>query len=129
MPPPMPALAAAQTTVYASHAWSPFFLVGQMTCAWELFEQAGEIDAILCCAGHGGLFTGLARGFRALHAAGLLERLPRMFLAQAAACAPLVQAWERGLARTPPVSPQPGVADGISIGAARARRRNPARPA
>lgn len=108
-------LAAAQTTVYASHAWSPFFLAGQMTCAWEIYEQAGAVDAVLCCAGHGGLFTGLARGFHALQTAGLLERLPRMFVAQAAACDPLVQAWERDCAQPLPVTPARSVADGIAV--------------
>ena len=108
-------LAAAQTAVYASHAWSPFFVAGQMTCAWEIFEQAGAPDVIICCAGHGGLFTGLARGFQALLDAGLIERLPRMVVAQAAACDPLVRAWERGLAETPAVTPEAGVADGISV--------------
>ena len=108
-------LAAAETAVYASHAWSPFFVAGQMTCAWEIFEQCGAPDAILCCAGHGGLFTGLARGFQALQAAGLIEQLPRMVVAQAAACDPLVQAWERGFAQTMAVTPEASVADGISV--------------
>ena len=31
-------LAAAERAVYASHAWSPFFVAGQMTCAWEIFR-------------------------------------------------------------------------------------------
>jgi threonine synthase len=26
---------------YASHAWHPAFLLGQMTCAWEVWEQLG----------------------------------------------------------------------------------------
>ncbi|MCY4024157.1 MAG: pyridoxal-phosphate dependent enzyme [Anaerolineaceae bacterium] len=108
-------LAAAETAVYASHAWSPFFVAGQMTCAWEIFEQGGAPDVLLCCAGHGGLFTGLARGFAALKDAGLIERLPRMVVAQAAACDPLVRAWESGLDETPALSPTASVADGISV--------------
>ncbi len=108
-------LAAAETAVYASHAWSPFFVAGQMTCAWEIFEQGGAPDVVLCCAGHGGLFTGLARGFAALKNAGLIERLPRMVVAQAAVCDPLVRAWESGLDATPAVSPTASVADGISV--------------
>lgn len=108
-------LAAAETAVYASHAWSPFFVAGQMTCAWEIFEQGGAPDVVLCCAGHGGLFTGLARGFAALKDAGLIDRLPRMVVAQSDACDPLVRAWEQGLDATPAVSPTAGVADGISV--------------
>ena len=108
-------LAAAERAVYASHAWSPFFVAGQMTCAWEIFEQCGAPDAILCCAGHGGLFTGITRGFQALQAAGLIQQMPRMVVAQAAACDPLVQAWERGFAQTMAVTPEASVADGISV--------------
>lgn len=108
-------LAAAESAVYASHAWSPFFVAGQMTCAWEIFEQCGAPDAILCCAGHGGLFTGLARGFQALQTAGLIKQMPRMIVAQARACDPLVQAWERGELQTQPVTPEASVADGIAV--------------
>ncbi|MCY3717954.1 MAG: pyridoxal-phosphate dependent enzyme [Anaerolineaceae bacterium] len=108
-------LAAAETAVYASHAWSPFFVAGQMTCAWEIFEQGGAPDVVLCCAGHGGLFTGLARGFAALKDAALIDRLPRMVVAQSAACDPLVRAWESGLDETPAVSPTASVADGIPV--------------
>ena len=108
-------LDAAQSSVYASHAWSPFFVAGQMTCAWEIFEQIGAPDLVICCAGHGGLFTGLARGFQALLDANLIDRLPRMVVAQAAACDPLVRAWELGLDETRAAAPQASVADGISV--------------
>ncbi|MCE2488947.1 MAG: pyridoxal-phosphate dependent enzyme [Anaerolineae bacterium] len=108
-------LAAAETAVYASHAWSPFFVAGQMTCAWEICEQVGAPDVVLCCAGHGGLFSGLARGFRALQDAGRIERLPRMVVAQAAGCDPLVRAWESGLDETSAMTPAASVADGIAV--------------
>lgn len=74
-------LQAAQSTVYATHAWSPFFVAGQMTCAWEIWEQLGQRapDAIVCPVGHGGLFTGLTRGFSALLDAGLIEHMPRFY--------------------------------------------------
>ena len=110
-------LKAAETTVYATHAWSPFFLAGQMTCAWEIWEQLGRRapDAIVCTVGHGGLFIGLARGFRLLLDAGLIERMPRLFAVQSAACDPVVQAWERDLDVPEVVVQQPGVADGIAV--------------
>lgn len=110
-------LKAAETTVYATHAWSPFFLAGQMTCAWEIWEQLGRRapDVIVCTVGHGGLFVGLARGFRALLDAGLIARMPRLFAVQSAACDPVVRAWERGLDAPEAVIQQPGVADGIAV--------------
>lgn len=110
-------LQAARSTVFASHAWSPFFVAGQLTCAWEIWEQRGRRapDAMVCTVGHGSLFLGLARGFRSLLDAGLIERMPRLFAVQSAACDPLVQAWERGLAVPESVTQKPGVADGIAV--------------
>ncbi len=110
-------LEAAQTTVYASHAWSPFFVAGQMTCAWEIWEQLGRRvpDAIITCVGHGGLFLGLDRGFQALLDAGLIKTLPRLYAAQSASCDPIVRAWEQDLETVEPVEQQPSVADGIAV--------------
>ena len=104
-------------SIYASHAWSPFFVAGQMTVAWEIWEQMGRRvpDAILCPVGQGGFLLGFARGFAALKAAGLIERVPRIFAVQAAASDPVVKGWEGGLDEPAPITPQKTVADGIVI--------------
>lgn len=108
---------AARASVYASHAWSPFFLAGQMTCAWEIWEQMGRRapDAVLCPVGHGGLFLGLALGFERLREAGLIERLPRLYAVQSAACDPVVRAWEAGLDEPLPAPEGQTIADGIVV--------------
>ncbi len=108
---------AANDTAYASHAWSPFFVAGQMTAAWEVWEQMGRRapDAIACPVGHGGLFLGFARGFRALHEAGLVEHLPKLFAVQSAGCDPVVRAWESGAEIPAKVTPTHTVADGIIV--------------
>jgi threonine synthase len=108
---------AARETVYASHAWSPFFVSGQMTVAWEVWEQLGRRapEAILCPVGHGGLFLGFARGFRALLDAGLTERMPAMTAVQSAACDPVVRAWEQGRDEPEPADQNATVADGIVV--------------
>lgn len=108
---------AAETITYASHAWSPYFLLGQMTVAWEVWEQMdGECpDVVICPVGHGGLFLGFYRGFQALKAAGLIERLPRLVAVQASACNPIVQAWERGAEQPVEVQASATVADGIIV--------------
>ncbi|HEX8684132.1 MAG TPA: pyridoxal-phosphate dependent enzyme [Ardenticatenaceae bacterium] len=107
----------AQTTLYASHAWHPAFLLGQMAAAWELWEQtAGHLpDAIIVPLGQGGMLLGYYRGFRALRDAGLIERMPRLIGVQSAACAPIVRAWERDLKSVEPVEEQATVAEGIRI--------------
>jgi threonine synthase len=108
---------AARAAVYASHAWSPLFLAGQMTCAWEIWEQVGHAapDAVVCPVGHGGLFMGLARGFAALRDAGLVEQQPRLYAVQSSACDPIVRAWENNLDE-PVIAPESAtIADGIVV--------------
>lgn len=111
------AAVASEGLIYASHAWSPFCIAGHMTCAWEIWEQLGRRvpDALICPVGQGNLFLGLARGFAALRAARLIERLPRLYAAQAAACAPIVSAWQANRDEPQPVAEQPTAAEGIRI--------------
>lgn len=108
---------AARTTPYASHAWSPYFVLGQMTAAWEVWEQMGRRapDAIATPIGHGGLFLGFARGFTLLKAAGLIERVPRMFAVQAEGADPIVRGWEQGDDLPPRFELRRTVADGIIV--------------
>lgn len=108
---------AAQTTPYASHAWSPYFVLGQMTVAWEVWEQLGRRAprAIVTPLGHGGLFLGFTRGFRALLDAGLIDAMPRLYGVQASLADPIVQGWEQGATVPPRVTTAPTVADGIIV--------------
>lgn len=66
---------------YASHAWSPLFLCGTQTIAFEIWEQLGAAapDAVVTPVGAGTLFLGAYRGFRALQDEGLIDRLPRLY--------------------------------------------------
>ena len=111
--------AAAEETTYASHAWSPYFVLGQQTAAWETWEQLGRRapDAVATPVGHGGLFLGFYRGFHALHDAGLIEKLPRMIAVQSAGVDPVVRGWESGSRIPPQMAPGPSVADGILVDA------------
>ncbi|WP_170316959.1 threonine synthase [Acrocarpospora corrugata] len=88
------ALAHALATgdVYASHAWNPLFLAGTQTFAYEAWEQLGGTapDAVVLPVGAGTLLLGIIRGYAALHTAGLIDRIPRVYGIQSTACAPLV---------------------------------------
>jgi threonine synthase len=85
------ALAAAKAGAhYASHIYNPIGLAGNATAAFELHEQLGRAPGtVVVPLGHGTLLLGLHHGFRALLAAGLIERLPRLVGVQAMACAPI----------------------------------------
>lgn len=109
--------AAAETATYASHAWNPYFVLGQQTAAWETWQQLGRRapDAVATPVGHGGLFLGFYRGFKALRAAGLIDKLPRMIAVQSAGVDPIVRAWQAQARQPAPVRPAQSVADGILV--------------
>lgn len=122
-PIPGPRSAAAQAVLedvargipYASHAYLPFGLAGVATIAYELWQQAGAIGTIIAPVGHGGVLLGLLRGFTALKKRGLIERLPYFAGVQAAACAPLVNAFEHGMEAIETAAEGPTVAEGVRV--------------
>jgi threonine synthase len=81
--------------VYASHAWHPAFILGQMTCAWEIWEQMGRTvpDWLIAPVGHGGLLLGIWRGFQHLYYSQVTDRLPRLVAVQAIPYTPLYDAF------------------------------------
>src|SRR5579862_61183 len=89
------ALAAVETSFYASHNWQPFFIEGTKTLAYELWEQLGFAvpDNILVPTGYGSNILGLERGFDELMRRGEVTRMPRLFAVQAANCAAFAAAW------------------------------------
>jgi threonine synthase len=107
-----------QDWVYTSHAYNPAYLAGQMTAAWEIWEQLGKKapDWVLCPVAQGGQFLGLWFGFRRLLDSGLIEQLPKMVAVQAANIAPIYQAWKNDLAKIPFVEARTStVAEGVAI--------------
>jgi len=105
--------------VYASHVYSPLYPHGMKTIAFEMWEQleGRAPTSVVAPLGHGGLLLGLYRGFGELLAAGLIERLPRLWGVQAQPCAPLARAWERGADEAQPVEEGETVAEGVRIAA------------
>jgi len=102
---------------YASHAYLPFGLAGIATIAYEIWEQMGRNapGSIIAPVGHGGLLLGVVRGFDALHAAGLISKQPYYVGVQAAACAPIVQAFDAGKSEPEMVAEQATLAEGVRV--------------
>ncbi len=48
---------------------------------------------------------GIHKGFMELHQLGLIDRIPKLAIVQAEGCAPMVQAFEKGLEKAPAVIP------------------------
>ncbi|MEZ4716009.1 MAG: pyridoxal-phosphate dependent enzyme [Caldilineaceae bacterium] len=106
-------------TAYASHAWHPAFLLGQMTCAWEIWEQLGRRvpDWIISPTGHGGtLLEKRGAVFQHLQLAWQIDRLPHLAAVQAEPYTPFVEAFENRWDRVKPqIVEEPIAADGIAI--------------
>jgi threonine synthase len=113
------ALRLAETAYYASHVWNPFFVHGTKTFAYEICEQLGwrAPDAVVVPAGNGTLLLGAHLGFRDLLDAGVIARTPRLVAVQAAACAPLFQAFQNGRPAAEALEAKPTRAEGIAVAA------------
>jgi threonine synthase len=91
---------------------------GSKTMAHEIGEQLGwrTPDAVIAPMAGGSLVTKLDKGFRELREAGLLDgAAPRIYGAQAAGCAPIVNLVASGGDRIEPVQPRT-IARSIAIG-------------
>lgn len=111
------ALEAADSDFYASHNWSPYFLAGMKTAAYEIAEQLewSAPDWVVVPTGGGSLLAGLHLGFCELRQAGIIRSIPRLAAVQADACDPIHRAWRDGLSNIPVVEKQPTAAEGISV--------------
>jgi threonine synthase len=110
------AAAVNEGVVYATHLWNPLYLAGTASFAFELREQLGDVpDVVVFPLGAGTLLLGALRAFDALRAAGLTDRVPRIFGVQIEACAPLATAAAAGLDAPATVSPGQSAAEGIML--------------
>jgi threonine synthase len=111
------ALKIAQKTYYASHYWNPFFLQGTKTYAFEVWEQLGwEVPVnLILPVGHGTLLLGAYLGFWDLRAAGMIEKVPKIFAVQSESCSPLYQAFHQNLDFLPQITGPESLAEGIHI--------------
>ncbi|PSP84709.1 threonine synthase [Halobacteriales archaeon QS_1_68_17] len=103
---------------YASHAWNPAFFAGTETFAVEVAAQRGWTapDAVVLPVGHGTLLLGAYRGFRLLSEAGWIDRVPRLFGAQAAGVAPVAaRLGDEGTESSGGGGPRNDLADGVQV--------------
>ena len=96
----------------------PIRTEGYKLTAFELYEQMrGELpDFIAVPTSACGHIRGLFKGFRELKAAGLIPRLPRMIVVQAANNSPIVSAIKQGAKQVIPFANFHTVAEAITTG-------------
>ena len=111
------ALRQADEIFYASHNWHPFFLQGTKTIGYELWEDLGfkAPDNIIIPSGAGSNIMGCDLAFTELLRAGQIDRLPRLFAAQPANCAPIDASFRAGSDELVPCEILPTVAEGTAI--------------
>jgi threonine synthase len=111
------ALEMAEHVFYASHNWHPFFLQGTKTLGYELWEDLDfqVPDNIIIPTGAGSNVLGCDLAFRELMAAGEIDRLPRLFAAQPANCAPINAAFQAGVEGWIETDFAPTIAEGTAI--------------
>jgi threonine synthase len=111
-----------------AHGWfdlstlrEPYRQEGKKTMGYELAEQLGWTlpDAVLYPTGGGTGIVGMWKAFEEMQQLGWIdERRPRMISVQAAGCAPIVRAFERGERHAEPWPDARTAASGLRVPAA-----------
>ncbi|HEY8475526.1 MAG TPA: threonine synthase, partial [Chloroflexota bacterium] len=110
---------AQEPGIYLANSVNPLRLEGQKTISIEIVQQFDwEVpDWIVIPGGNLGNVSALGAGFLMMLELGLISKLPRIAVAQAAAANPLYLAYREGFAHgLKPVKAQPTLASAIQIG-------------
>lgn len=108
----------ADNRIYLANSMNSLRVEGQKTISPEICQQLGwkVPDVVVIPGGNLGNVSALAKGFDDLLAMGLIEKKPRIVVAQAAHANPFYQAYQRGFDKLEPVKAQTTLASAIQIG-------------
>jgi threonine synthase len=109
---------AEEEGVYLANSMNSLRLEGQKTVAIEIVQQFDWAvpDWIVIPGGNLGNVSALGAGFTMMLELGLIQKLPRICVAQAAAADPLYRSFLERFARFEPVVARPTLASAIQIG-------------
>ncbi len=109
---------AVEEGVYLANSMNSLRLEGQKTVAMEIVQQFDWAvpDWVVIPGGNLGNVSALGAGFTMMRELGVIQKLPRICVAQAEAANPLYRAFQRGFAAFEPVAAQPTQASAIQIG-------------
>jgi threonine synthase len=110
---------------YFLNSINPFRIEGQKTAIFELMEQLdwNPPDFIVVPGGNLGNSSAFGKALKELHSAGLIERVPRLVIVQAAGSNALVRTVAAGGRHLEVVSDPKTCATAISIGSPRSWRK------
>ncbi len=109
---------SSKENIYLLNSINPFRIEGQKTTMFHLCEQFGwdPPDYVIVPGGNLGNSSAFGKGFEELKAAGLIERVPKLVVVQAAGANPLAQMWRSGASELTPVEHPETMATAIRIG-------------
>ena len=105
-------------SLYLANSMNSLRIEGQKTISIEIVQQfEWEVpDTIIIPGGNLGNVSAIGKGFELMSDLGLIYRLPRIVVAQAAKANPLYQAYQAGWDNFEPVQAQKTLASAIQIG-------------
>jgi threonine synthase len=104
--------------VYFLNSINPFRIEGQKTVIYEMMEQLdwNPPDYIVCPGGNLGNSSAFGKALEEMKAHGLIQKVPKLVVVQAAGANPLAQMWRNGSTELKPVEEPETVATAIRIG-------------
>jgi threonine synthase len=109
---------AEEEGVYLANSMNSLRVEGQKTVSIEMVQQFdwGVPDWVVIPGGNLGNVSALGAGFLMMQELGLIQKLPRICVAQAAAANPLYRAYKDGWETFEPLTAKPTLASAIQIG-------------
>ena len=108
----------ADNRIYLANSMNSLRVEGQKTISPEICQEMGwkVPDTVIIPGGNLGNVSALAKGFEDCKAMGLIDRIPRIIVAQAENANPFYQAYERGFDKLVPMQAKKTLASAIQIG-------------
>ena len=108
----------ADNRIYLANSMNSLRVEGQKTISPEICQELGwkVPDTVIIPGGNLGNVSALAKGFDDCLAMGLIDKKPRIVLAQAENANPFFQAYQRGFDKLVPVHAKKTLASAIQIG-------------
>jgi threonine synthase len=109
---------AEEGLVYLANSMNPLRLEGQKTVGIEIVQQFGwhVPDWVILPSGNLGNASALYAGFKMMKELGVIDRYPRLAVAQAENANPMYRAFKAGKKEVDPVTAKPTQATAIQIG-------------
>ncbi|TGL12129.1 threonine synthase [Leptospira meyeri] len=107
-----------EKSIYLANSMNSLRIEGQKTISIEITQQLGwkVPDWIVIPGGNLGNVSALGMGFEMMLELGLINKLPRIILAQAKNASPLYESFKKGFADFSPVTAEKTLASAIQIG-------------